>query len=100
MVVEMEFSDLPIRGCPSPQAPLPGRRAALSRGPRGLLELLDENKTSSPAQREFIRRVDRLRRSQLHQLRTIIFERGALDQATCKLDEIYGRYVTAAMSLP
>jgi hypothetical protein len=65
---------------------------------RELLELLDKSKTSSPAQREFIRRVDRLRRRQLHQLRSVIFDQAALDHATCKLDEIYGRYVTAAMA--
>ena len=62
-------------------------------------KLLDESRTSSPAQRTFIRRADRLRRSQINRMRAAILDATALDQAIDKLDEIYSRAVSEALRL-
>ena len=62
-------------------------------------KLLDESRTSSPAQRAFIRRADRLRRDQINRLRASILDQVALDRAINKLDDIYSRAVSEALRL-
>ena len=62
-------------------------------------KLLDESRTSSPAQRAFIRRADRLGRGQINRLRASILDQAALDRAINKLDDIYCRAVSEAQRL-
>jgi hypothetical protein len=62
-------------------------------------KLLDESRTSSPAQRAFIRRADRLGRGQINRLRASILDQAALDRAINKLDDIYSRAVSEALRL-
>jgi hypothetical protein len=58
--------------------------------------IFDESRASSAAQREFIRRVARLRIRQVNRLRISIFDAGALERAIDSLDSLYGTYIADA----
>jgi hypothetical protein len=64
---------------------------------RDAAKIFEESRASSSAGREFIRRADRLRIRQVNQLRTSIFDEGALERALVKLYELYSRYITQAV---
>jgi len=56
-------------------------------------KIFDETRASSPAQREFIRRVGRLRIRQVNRLEMSIFDTNALERAIAELDALYSRYI-------
>jgi hypothetical protein len=59
-------------------------------------KIFDESRASSPAQREFIRRVGRLRIRQVNRLRISIFDADALERAIARLDTLYSSYIADA----
>jgi hypothetical protein len=64
---------------------------------RSIEELAGELRASSPDQREFIRRADRLRARQINHLRSAIYESEILARVIERLDQVYGRYLSAAL---
>ena len=64
---------------------------------RAIEDLLGEVHASSPDQREFIRRADRLRTKQINRLRIAIYDSEILAGVTERLDQVYGRYLSAAL---
>ncbi len=59
-------------------------------------KIFDESRASSPAQREFIRRVGRLRIRQVNRLRLSIFDADALERAIARLYTLYSSYIADA----
>jgi hypothetical protein len=64
---------------------------------RAMEDLLRDLNASSPDQREFIRRADRLRTRQVNRLRLAIPDTETLAGAIDRLDLIYGRYLSIAL---
>jgi hypothetical protein len=62
-------------------------------------QICDDTRANSVAQRQFIRRVDRLRRKQLNRLQTGILDSETLTHAIDKLNDLYGRYISAALAI-
>ena len=60
--------------------------------------IFDENRGSSAAQRQFIRRADRLRTQQVNRLRASIFDSQELSKVISMLDDLYAHYIEQALN--